>query len=81
MLPILTVIGGVMLSIIGFFLKKTMDDLRSVKDMSYDNRSKIELLQNDYNNIHNNLSEKFDQLKLTMNELIKEIKELNNRIK
>ena len=81
MLPLLTVIGGVMLSIIGFFLKKTMDDLRSVKEMSYDNRSKIELLQNDYNNKHNNLSEKFDELKLTMNELIKEIKELNKRIK
>jgi peptidoglycan hydrolase CwlO-like protein len=70
-----------MLSIIGYFLKKTMDDLRSVKEMSYDNRSKIELLQNDYNNKYNNLSEKFDELKLTMNELIKEIKELNKRIK
>jgi peptidoglycan hydrolase CwlO-like protein len=58
-----------------------MDDLRSVKEMSYDNRSKIELLQNDYNNKYNNLSEKFDELKLTMNELIKEIKELNKRIK
>jgi peptidoglycan hydrolase CwlO-like protein len=81
MLPLLTVIGGVMLSIIGYFLKKTMDDLRSVKEMSYDNRSKIELLQNDYNNKYNNLSEKFDELKLTMNELIKEIKALNQRIK
>jgi peptidoglycan hydrolase CwlO-like protein len=81
MLPLLTVIGGVMLSIIGYFLKKTMDDLRSVKEMSYDNKSKIELLQNDYNNKYNNLSEKFDELKLTMNELIKEIKELNKRIK
>jgi peptidoglycan hydrolase CwlO-like protein len=81
MLPLLTIIGGVMLSIIGYFLKKTMDDLRSVKEMSYDNRSKIELLQNDYNNKYNNLSEKFDELKLTMNELIKEIKELNKRIK
>jgi peptidoglycan hydrolase CwlO-like protein len=81
MLPLLTIIGGVMLSIIGYFLKKTMDDLRSVKEMSYDNKSKIELLQNDYNNKYNNLSEKFDELKLTMNELIKEIKELNKRIK
>jgi len=81
MLPLLTIVGGVMLSIIGYFLKKTMDDLRSVKEMSYDNKSKIELLQNDYNNKYNNLSEKFDELKLTMNELIKEIKELNKRIK
>jgi hypothetical protein len=58
-----------------------MDDLKSVKQMAYDNKAKLELLQNDYNNKHNNLSEKFDELKLTMNELIKEIKELNKRIK
>lgn len=70
-----------MLSIISYFLKSTMDDLKSVKQMAYDNKSKLELLQNDYNNKHNNLSEKFDELKLTMNELIKEIKALNQRIK
>ena len=81
MLPLLTVIGGVMLSIIGYFLKKTMEDLKSVKEMAYDNKSKLELLQNDYNNKHSNLTEKFDELKLTMTELIKEIKALNQRIK
>ena len=81
MLPLLTVIGGVMLSIIGYFLKKTMEDLKSVKEMAYDNKSKLELLQNDYNNKHTNLTEKFDELKLTMTELIKEIKALNQRIK
>ena len=80
-MSILTLIGGVMLSIISYFLKSTMDDLKSVKQMAYDNKAKLELLQNDYNNKHNNLSEKFDELKLTMNELIKEIKELNKRIK
>lgn len=81
LMSILTIIGGVMLSIISYFLKSTMDDLKSVKQMAYDNKSKLELLQNDYNNKHNNLSEKFDELKLTMNELIKEIKALNQRIK
>ena len=81
LMSILTIIGGVMLSIIAYFLKGTMDDLKSVKEMAYDNKSKLELLQNDYNNKHNNLTEKFDELKLTMMELIKEIKELNKRIK
>lgn len=80
-MSILTLIGGIMLSVIGYFLKTTMDDLKSVKEMAYDNKSKLELLQNDYNNKHNNLTEKFDELKLTMTELIKEIKELNRRIK
>ena len=81
MMSILTLIGGVMLSVIAYFLKSTMDDLKSVKEMAYDNKSKLELLQNDYNNKHTNLTEKFDELKLTMMDLIKEIKELNQRIK
>lgn len=81
MIELLTVIGGVMLGIIGFFLRQTMADLKSVKLMSYENKSKIEVLEKEHILRHQNLSEKFDELKLTMSELIKEIKELNKRIK
>jgi peptidoglycan hydrolase CwlO-like protein len=80
-MQILTLIGGVMIAIIGYFLKRTMDELKEVKQMSYDNRSQIDILKIDYKNKYDNLSEKFDELKLTMVELIKEIKELNKRIK
>lgn len=80
-MQILTFIGGVMIAIIGYFLKRTMDELKEVKQMSYDNRSQIDILKIDYKNKYDNLSEKFDELKLTMVELIKEIKELNKRIK
>ena len=78
---LLTFIGGVMLAIIGYFLKRTMDELKDVKAMAYENRSKIDVLQVDYKNKIDNLTEKFDELKLTLSELIKEIKELNKRIK
>lgn len=81
MIELLTVIGGVMLAIIGFFLRQTMADLKSVKLMSYENKSKIEVLEKEHILRHQNLTEKFDELKLTMSELIKEIKELNKRIK
>jgi len=77
---LLTFIGGVMLAIIGYFLKRTMDELKDVKAMAYENRSKIDVLQVDYKKKIDNLTEKFDELKLTMSELIKEIKELNRRI-
>lgn len=80
-MEILTMIGGIMLAIIGYFLKRTMDELKEVKTMSYDNRTQIELLKNDYTNKIEHLTEKFDELKHTMSELIKEIKELNKRIK
>jgi peptidoglycan hydrolase CwlO-like protein len=80
-IQILTLIGGVMIAIIGYFLKRTMDELKEVKQMSYDNKTNIDILKIDYKNKYDNLSEKFDELKLTMTELIKEIKELNKRIK
>jgi peptidoglycan hydrolase CwlO-like protein len=81
MINILTMVGGVMLGIISYFLKRTMDELKEVKNMAYDNSNKIAVLQVDYKNKIDNITEKFDELKQTMSELIKEIKELNQRIK
>ena len=80
-MEILTLIGGAMLAIIGYFLRKTMDELKEVKSMSYDNKTQIDILKIDYKIRFDNLTEKFDELKLTMTDLIKEIKELNKRIK
>jgi peptidoglycan hydrolase CwlO-like protein len=81
LMSFLTFIGGAMLTIIGYFLKKTMDELKEVKQLSYDNKSKLDVLQVDYKNKIENITEKFDELKLTMSELIKEIKQLNSRIR
>jgi hypothetical protein len=80
-IDILTLIGGVMLSIIGYFLKSTMDDLKSVKSVSFETKNKLALLENDSINKYNNLSEKFDDLKGALIDLTKEIKELNKRVK
>ena len=79
-MEILTLIGGAMLAIIGYFLRKTMDELKEVKSMTYDNKTQIDILKIDYKIRFDNLTEKFDELKLTMTDLIKEIKELNKRI-
>jgi hypothetical protein len=80
-IDILTAIGGLMLGIIGYFLKSTMDDLKSVKSVSFETKSKLALLENDSSNKYNNLSEKFDDLKGALIDLTKEIKELNKRVK
>ena len=79
MIDILTLIGGVMLTIIGYFLKSTMDDLRSVKLLTYETKNKLDILQNDHINKHANLTDKFDELKTALNELTKELKELNKK--
>ena len=79
MIDILTMIGGVMLTILGYFLKSTMDDLKSVKLLSYETKNKLDILQNDHINKHANLTDKFDELKQALNELTKELKELNKK--
>jgi peptidoglycan hydrolase CwlO-like protein len=80
-MQIINFIGGAMLAVITYFLKKTMSDLTDVKQITSDNKTQIEILKVDYKNKIDHLSDKFDELKLTMSELIKEIKELNRRIK
>jgi predicted nucleic acid-binding Zn-ribbon protein len=81
MIDILTLIGGVMLSIIGYFLKNTMNELKEVKTTSFETKNKLALLENDSINKYTNLSGKFDDLKGALVELTKEIKEMNRRIK
>lgn len=80
-MTILTMIGGVMLTVIGYFLKSTMDDLKSVKTTSFETKNKLALLENDSINKYNNLSEKFDDLKGAIVELTNELKDLNKRVK
>ena len=80
-IDILTMIGGVMIAIIGYFLKSTMDDLKSVKLMSFETKNKLAILENDHINKYANLSENLQELKTVMVELTKEIKELNKRVK
>ncbi len=78
---LLMYLNGLMLSIVVFFLKKTMDDLKDVKLLSYSTKSELDILKNDHLNKHANLTEKFDELKASVQELTKEIKELNKRFK
>ena len=79
MIDILTIIGGVMLTILGYFLKSTMEDLKSVKLLTYETKNKLDILQNDHINKHAALTDKFDELKQALNELTKELKELNKK--
>jgi hypothetical protein len=81
MFNILTAIGGIMLAVIGYFLKSTMEELKSVKELSYRTQSELKILKNDHINKYDNMTEKFDELKAAVIDLTKEIKELNKRVK
>ena len=81
MIDLLTAIGGIMLAIIGYFLKATMSELKDVKEMSYNTKNQLDILKNDHVNKYANMSDKFDELKAAVVDLTKEIKELNKRVK
>lgn len=80
MIDILTLIGGLMLSIIGYFLKSTMDELKSVKNLTYETKNQLDILKNDHLNKYANMSDKFDELKVAVYDLTKEIATLNRSI-
>jgi len=76
---LLFVLGGVSISIIGYFLKKTLDELEKVKTITYENKNKLSVIENDYLNKVANLNDKFELLYAAMKDLTNEIKELNKR--
>jgi len=72
----LTFVAGLSITIIGYFLKQTMSDLKSVKEISYETRSKLNVLENDYINKVEALNNKFDMLNDSIRELTREIKNM-----
>jgi peptidoglycan hydrolase CwlO-like protein len=80
LMEILTFVGGLMVTIIGYFLKRTMDELKEVKQVTYINATKIEVMQNDYMNKITSLNDKFELLAETIRDLNHNIKELNEKI-
>lgn len=82
-MEILQIIGvafGLMLGVISFFLKSTMDDIKKMKECVYSTKTKVEVMESDYLNKHQNLTEKFDLLNSTMKDLTSEIKKLSEQI-
>lgn len=81
MIELLTAIGGLMMGVIGFFLRQTMQELKDIKEIAYKTKTKVEVLENDYLNKVNSLNDKFDLLYNALEKLTNKIEELNKRIK
>lgn len=85
-------LGGIALSIIGYFLVTTMNDLKQhrtntdtqiekLKENSATNKSKIELIERESNLKYDHLNQKLDELYSMLKDLIIEVKDINRRIK
>lgn len=70
-------VGGIFGSVISYFLKKTMDELTEVKKLSYTTKSELDILKTDYTIKHTHLTEKFEELRLALKDLTKEVSNLN----
>lgn len=78
---LLTLIGGISISIISYFLKNAMDDLKTIKEVSYSNKNKIDLLEKEYMLKIERLNEKIELLYDAIDRLNNNIGELNKHIK
>lgn len=67
---------GIVISVMGYFLKKTMDRLDVIEKMTIENKSKIELTDNN----HQHLNDKVDKLYDAIKDLTVEIKNLSKEI-
>lgn len=74
-------IGAILITIIGYFLKQTMEELKTFKTMAIETKSKLDLLELDHQNKYNHLNEKIDALYDAIKDLTLEIKDLNKKIK
>jgi hypothetical protein len=77
---ILTLLGGLSISVIGYFLKETMSDLKSVKSISFETKTKLQVLETEYMNKIERLNEKFDLLYDAIEKLTNKIETLQDRI-
>ena len=80
MIDLLTVIGGLMLSVIGYFLKRTMDELKEIKTITYESQTKIKVLENDYVNKIDSLNQRIDMLYNSIEKLTDKIEKLSDKI-
>jgi non-ribosomal peptide synthetase component E (peptide arylation enzyme) len=85
-------LGGIIIVIIGYFLRGTMEDIKEnkrhtdmeierLKENSAANKAKIDVLESESNLKYSHLNQKLDELYAMLRDLIIEVKDINKRIK
>lgn len=74
-------IGGIAVTIMSYFLRQTMDDLKDNITNTTILRKDLDVLKKDHENKHESITEKFDDLKDSIIILTNEIKQLTAKIK
>lgn len=77
---ILLIINGILFAVSGYFLKQTMDKLKSIEEKGIENTTQIELVRQENILKHEFNTKEFKDLRDSVKELNSTIKELNNRL-
>lgn len=72
---ILLILNGILISIVVYFLKQTMTDLKSTTKLAIATKSKLDVLENDHINKHQSLSKDMQKLTEAIEDNTKEMKE------
>jgi hypothetical protein len=72
----ITLAIGTAVSIIGYFLKALMAEHKETQKMAIENKSKLDLVENN----HSHLNQKFDSLLASLKELTQEVKNLSKEL-
>jgi peptidoglycan hydrolase CwlO-like protein len=78
---LLLMLGGLSISVIGYFLKSALSEIREVKIMAIETKQKLAVLEVDYLNKVSSLNDKIDALQETIKDLTRELKEYNKNIR
>jgi len=71
----------IIISIMGYFLKKSLDKIDLLEIKSISNDIKVSVLENDHKNKYDHMIEKFDSLTKSIDTLTNKIDTLNKELK
>lgn len=71
---------GFFITIIGFFLKRVIDEQDKTRDLAQRNQAKLELLESETNLKFNHIEQKMNELTIMIKELSSDIKAISIKL-
>lgn len=77
---LIEILFGVIVTVIGYFLKRTMDQLDKTTAKCYQNENNIKILSNTFELKHNSLGQQMQKLTESLDKLTDKIDTLNDAV-
>ncbi len=77
---LIEIIGGIIMAFIGYFLKRTMEQLDKTTAQTYKNENALKLLSNTFEIKHDTLGKQMEKLTESLDKLTNKIDTLNDAV-